>query len=66
MHEIRQKSRLKKMLRDKRFPKGFRSTAQLASGIAADRETAERLLLAAGTRKSENSDEWTMRPPAAG
>ncbi|TWI41069.1 hypothetical protein IQ26_01005 [Mesorhizobium tianshanense] len=63
LHERRQKSRLTTMLRDKRFPKGFRSTAQLSSGISADRETTERLLLAAGARKSETSDEWTLRPP---
>ena len=64
-HERKQKSRLNTMLKDKRFPKGFRSTAQLSSGIGADRETAERLLIAFGARKSETSDEWTLNPPAA-
>jgi len=64
-HEHKQKARLKTMLEDKRFPKGFRSTAQLSSGIGADRETTERLLLVLGARKSETSDEWTLNPPPA-
>jgi len=62
-HERRQKSRLRSILADKRFPKGFRSTKQLSEGIGADRETTERLLLAINARKSENSDEWTLKPP---
>ncbi|WP_412033162.1 hypothetical protein ACLIR7_07280 [Nitratireductor aquimarinus] len=63
LHERRQKKRLKAMLLDKRFPKGYRSTSQLTSGIGADREATERLLLALGARRSETSDEWTFRPP---
>ncbi len=62
-HERRQKRRLKRMLADRRFPEGFRSTSQLAAGIGADQDTAQRLLLAIGARKSETSEEWTMRAP---
>lgn len=54
------KRRLKAMLKDKRFPKGFRSTKQLRDGIGCDEETTNALLLAIGARKSENSDEWTL------
>ena len=61
VHARRQKRRLNSMLSDKRFPKGFRSTTQLANGIGADRTTTERLLLAIGARKSEVSDEWTLQ-----
>jgi hypothetical protein len=60
--EWRQKNRLRAMLNDKRFPKGFRSTQQLMNGIGADRPTTERLLLAINARRSENSDEWTLKP----
>ena len=60
-HERRQKKRLSIMLRDKRFPKGFRSTKQLMDGIGEDRQATERLLLAIGARRSENSDEWTLK-----
>lgn len=60
VHERRQRARLKTMLNDKRFQKGFRSTQQLADGIGADRTTAERLLLTLGARRSEVSDEWTL------
>ncbi len=65
LHERRQRARLKNMLNDKRFPKGFRSTQQLADGVGADRTTAERLLLTLGARRSEVSDEWTLsgKPP---
>ncbi len=56
------KSRLKSMLADRRFPKGFRSTQQLMSGIGADRAATEELLLSMGARRSESSDEWTMNP----
>lgn len=59
-HERRQRARLKNMLNDKRFAKGFRSTQRLAEGIGADRTTAERLLLTIGARRSEVSDEWTL------
>jgi len=62
-HEARQKGRLREMLQDKEFPKGFRGTAQLMNGIGADRPTTERLLLAIKARKSETSDEWTFQPP---
>lgn len=65
-HERKQKKRLRAMLKDTRFPKGFRSTEQLLSGIGADRQTAERLLLDIGARKSETSDEWTLNPPGQG
>ena len=60
-HAWHQRRRLKSMLSDKRFPKGFRSTKQLANGIGADWATTERLLLVMGARKSEVSDEWTLR-----
>ena len=56
-----QKRRLRRMLSDKRFPKGFRSTGQLMNGIGADKAATERLLLQMGARKSEVSDEWTLR-----
>jgi len=59
----RYKRRLVKMLRDQRFPKGFRSTSQLCDGIGCDPETTRRLLIAIGARKSEISDEWTLNPP---
>jgi hypothetical protein len=61
-HGRRQKKRLRIMLMDQRFPKGFRRTEQLMSGIGEDRQTTERLLLAIGARRSENSDEWTLKP----
>jgi hypothetical protein len=48
------------MLTDPRSARGFRSTGQLEKGIAADRVTTERLLLAIGARKSEVSEEWTL------
>ena len=63
VHQYRQKKKLRQMLQDDRFLKGFRSTYQLVNGIAADRETTERLLLDIGARKSEVSDEWTLNPP---
>jgi len=61
-HQSRQKKRLRMMLADQRFPKGFRSTEQLMAGIGGDRETTERVLLAMGARRSETSDEWTLKP----
>ena len=63
IHEWGQKSRLRVMLNDKRFLKGFRSTEQLMKGIAADRATTERLLIAMEARRSEVLDEWTLNPP---
>ena len=66
VHEWRQKSRLRVMLNDRRFLKGFRTTDQLLKGIAADRATTERLLLAIKARRSEVSDEWTLNPPPRG
>lgn len=64
-HERRQRTHLTKMLNDKRFAKGFRSTQRLADGIGADRTTTERLLLTIGAWRSEVSDEWTLsrKPP---
>jgi hypothetical protein len=50
------------MLQDPRAARGFRSTGQLEKGIAADRATTERLLLAIGARKSQETEEWTLRP----
>jgi hypothetical protein len=63
IHEWRQKRRLRVMLKDRRFLKGFRSTEQLMKGIAADRATTERLLLAIEAKRSEVSDEWTLTLP---
>ena len=60
VYHWRQKRRLRVMLMDARFPKGFRSTDQLMNAIAADRMHTERLLLSMGARKSEISDEWTL------
>jgi hypothetical protein len=59
----RRKRTLRVMLNDPRSSKGFRSTAQLEKGINADRATTERLLLAIGARKSQNSEEWTLNFP---
>lgn len=55
------KRRLRCMLSDNRFPNGFRSMAQLSEGIGCNREATAGLLLEIGARKSENSDEWTLR-----
>ncbi|WP_119299809.1 forkhead box protein [Dongia deserti] len=55
------KQRLRKMLRDPKFPKGFRSTGQLMHGIASDKQKTVRLLFAIGARRSEISDEWTLK-----
>jgi hypothetical protein len=49
------------MLTDPRSARGFRSAGQLEKGIAADRATTERLLLAIGARKSEAGEEWTLK-----
>ena len=48
--EWRQKRTLREMLNDPRSAKGCRSIGQLEKGIAADRATTERLLLAIGAR----------------
>ena len=53
---------LRAMLSDSRAARGFRSTGQLEKSIAADRATTERLLLAIGARKSNDAEEWTLRP----
>jgi hypothetical protein len=52
--EWRQKRKLRRMLRR------VGSIRHLEKGIGADRSTTERLLLAAGARKS--GDEWTLNP----
>jgi hypothetical protein len=44
-HHRRQKRTLRVMLRDKSFPKGFRSTDQLMNGIGGDRQSTERSLV---------------------
>jgi hypothetical protein len=59
--EWNQKRKLRQMLQDPRAARGFRSTGQLEKGIGADRATTERLLLAIGARKSNESEEWTLR-----
>jgi hypothetical protein len=61
IREWRQKSKLREMLNDPRSTRGFRSAGQLEKGIAADRATTERLLLAIGATKSATADEWTLR-----
>ena len=61
--EWRQKRKLMEMLRDPRSANGHRSIGQLEKGIAADRTTTERLLLAMGAKKLDASENWTM-PPA--
>ena len=62
IREWRQKRTLRAMLKDPRAAKGFRSTGQLEKGIGADRSTTERLLVAAGARKSAVAEEWTLGP----
>jgi hypothetical protein len=61
MTNWRRKSRLKKMLRDPRFKKGFRGMKQLSEGIGCDKENTADLLIAIGARKSEITDEWTLK-----
>jgi len=58
--EWNQKRKLRQMLQDPRATRGFRSIVQLEKGIGADRATTERLLLAIGARKSNETDEWTL------
>jgi hypothetical protein len=60
-HRRRQKRTLRSMLNDDRF--GYRSTPRLAQAIAADEDETSRLLLAIGARRSEISEEWTLKPP---
>ena len=62
----RQIRQLEIMLNDPRFPKGFRSIGQLSSGIRQSPERTVELLLKLGARKSEISDEWTLKkwPPS--
>jgi hypothetical protein len=62
IREWQQKKKLRSMLIDPRAARGFRSTGQLEKGIAADRTTTERLLLAIGARKSDSAEEWTLNP----
>jgi hypothetical protein len=62
--ESGKKAKLRAMLSDPRATRGFRSISQLEKGIAADRATTERLLLAIGARKSDSADEWTLNPVA--
>lgn len=62
IQEWRRKRKLREMLRDPRSATGVRSIGQLEKGIAADRVTTERLLLAIGARKSESSEHWTLAP----
>ena len=56
------KRKLHQMLSDPRATRGFRSVTQLEKGIAADRATTERLLLAIGARKADAGEEWTLNP----
>jgi hypothetical protein len=58
--EWRQKRKLMEMLRDPRSTNGHRSIGQLEKGIAADRATTERLLLAMGAKKLDASENWMM------
>ena len=62
LREWSQKRRLRRMLKDPRSTRGFRSTGQLEKGTGADRSTTERLLLSIGARKAEGAEEWTLNP----
>ena len=64
LFESRKKAKLRTMLTDPRASRGFRSIGQLEKGIAADRATTERLLLAIGARKSDSAEEWTLNSAA--
>ncbi len=55
------KRKLRTMLNDPRAARGFRSTAQLEKGIAADRATTERLLRDLGAEKADGAEEWTLK-----
>lgn len=59
INNLRRKRRLKAMLTDPRFT--FRSMKQLSDGIHCDEDTTAKLLLAIDARKSEVSDEWTLK-----
>jgi hypothetical protein len=63
IREWQRKKKLRDMLSDPRASRGFRSTGQLEKGIACDRATTERLLLAIGARKSATAEEWTLSAP---
>jgi hypothetical protein len=63
--EWRRKRQLRQLLNDPRSARGFRSMGQLQKGIAADRATTERLLVAIGATKAEDADEWTLQPSRA-
>jgi hypothetical protein len=61
IRDWQRKNKLRNMLNDPRATRGYRSTGQLEKGIAADRLTTERLLLAIGARKSPTDEEWTLK-----
>jgi hypothetical protein len=61
IRDWQRKNKLRTMLKDPRSARGYRSTGQLEKGIAADRATTERLLLAIGARKSATAEEWTLK-----
>ena len=63
--EWRKKRTLRQMLKDPRATRGFRSAGQLETSIGAAHATTERLLLAIGARKSDDSEEWTLAPNSA-
>ena len=50
------KELLKKMLRDSRFPKGWRELSTLSRVVGADDNTTKRLLFEVGARGSEMDD----------
>jgi hypothetical protein len=62
IREWNQKRTLRTMLTDPRATSGCRSIGQLEKGIASDRSTTERLLLAVGAKQTAKSDEWTLKP----
>jgi len=64
IREWQRKKKLRGMLNDPRSTRGYRSTGQLEKGIACDRATTERLLVAIGARKSATAEEWTLKAPA--
>jgi hypothetical protein len=64
IRDWQRKKKLRIMLSDPRATRGFRSTVQLEKGIAADRDTTERLLRAIGATKSETAEEWTLSTSA--
>jgi hypothetical protein len=61
IRDWQRKNKLRTMLNDPRSTRGYRSTGQLEKGIAADRDTTERLLVAIGARKSTTAEEWTLK-----